>query len=71
MSVETDAPRVVTAVITVKVSQGEEGSSTGWLTEMNKPVASFAGYITAVVIPPVSPCRMTGSRSCASILQST
>jgi hypothetical protein len=32
------------------ISQGEEGASTGWLTEMNKTVASFAGYITAVVI---------------------
>jgi antibiotic biosynthesis monooxygenase (ABM) superfamily enzyme len=54
---ETDAPRFVTAVVTVKVRQGEERAFAGWLTEMNKTVATFAGYITAVVIPPVPPLQ--------------
>lgn len=57
MSVETDAPRVATAVTTVRVRQGEEGAFAGWLTEMNKTVATFPGYISAVVIPPVPPLQ--------------
>jgi uncharacterized protein len=57
MTVETDAPRVATAVTTVRVRQGEEGAFAGWLTELNKTVATFPGYISAVVIPPVPPSQ--------------
>jgi uncharacterized protein len=57
MTVETDAPRVATAVTTVRVRQGEEGAFAGWLTELNKTVATFPGYISAVVIPPVPPLQ--------------
>ncbi len=55
MTVETEAPKVATAVTTVRVRQGEEGDFTGWLTELDKTVATFPGYISAVVIPPVPP----------------
>ena len=57
MTVETDTPRVATAVTTVRVRQGEEGAFAGWLTELNKTVATYPGYISAVVIPPVPPLQ--------------
>src|ERR687894_624781 len=57
MTVETDAPRVATAVTTVRVRQGEEGAFAGRLTELNKTVATFPGFIRAVVIPPVPPSQ--------------
>jgi antibiotic biosynthesis monooxygenase (ABM) superfamily enzyme len=57
MTVETEAPRVATAVTTVRVRQGEDGAFAGWLTELNKTVATFRGYISAVVIPPVPPLQ--------------
>jgi antibiotic biosynthesis monooxygenase (ABM) superfamily enzyme len=57
MTVETDAPKVATAVTTVRVRQGEEGAFAGWLTELNRAVATFPGYISAVVIPPVPPSQ--------------
>jgi uncharacterized protein len=57
MTVETEAPRVATAVTTVRVRQGEDGAFAGWLTELNKTVATFPGYISAVVIPPVPPLQ--------------
>lgn len=57
MTVETDAPRVATAVTTVRVRQGEEGAFAGWLTQLNETVATFPGYISAVVIPPVPPLQ--------------
>ena len=52
MTVETSTPKVATAVTTVQVRQGEEGAFAGWLAELNKIVATFPGYISAVVIPP-------------------
>ncbi len=57
MTVETDIPKVATAATTVQVRQGEEGAFAGWLTEMNKTVATFPGYISAVVIPPAPPAQ--------------
>ena len=54
---ETDAPRVATAVTTVRVRRDEEGAFAVWLTEFNETVASFPGYISAVVIPPVPPSQ--------------
>ena len=57
MTVETDTPKVATAVTTVQVRQGEEGAFAGWLAELNKIVATFPGYISAVVIPPVPPLQ--------------
>src|SRR5215210_669418 len=57
MTVETDTPKVATAVTTVQVRQGEEGAFAGWLTELNKTVATFPGYISAVVIPPAPPAQ--------------
>ena len=57
MTVETQASKVATAVTTVQVRQGEEGAFAGWLTELNKTVATFPGYISAVVIPPVPPLQ--------------
>ena len=57
MTVETETPGVATAVTTVRVRQGEEGAFAGWLTELNKIVATFPGYISAVVIPPVPPLQ--------------
>src|ERR671921_748165 len=53
MTVETDTPKVATALTTVQVRQGEEGAFAGWLTELNKTIATFPGYVSAVVIPPV------------------
>jgi uncharacterized protein len=57
MTAQTEAPKVATAVTTVRVRQGEEGAFAGWLTELNKTVATFPGYISAVVIPPVPPLQ--------------
>jgi heme-degrading monooxygenase HmoA len=57
MTVETDTPKVATAVTTVQVRQGEEGAFAGWLAELNKTVATFPGYISAVVIPPAPPAQ--------------
>ncbi len=57
MTVETDTPKVATAVTTVQVRRGEEGAFAGWLTELNKTVATFPGYISAVVIPPAPPAQ--------------
>jgi antibiotic biosynthesis monooxygenase (ABM) superfamily enzyme len=57
MTVETEAPKVATAVTTVRVRRGEEGAFAGWLTELNEIVATFPGYISAVVIPPVPPSQ--------------
>ena len=55
MTVETEAPKVATAVTTVRVRQGEEGAFAAWLTELNRTVAKFPGYVSAVVIPPSPP----------------
>ena len=57
MSVKTETPNVATAVTAVQVRQGEEGAFTGWLTQLNKAIATFPGYISAVVIPPVPPLQ--------------
>jgi antibiotic biosynthesis monooxygenase (ABM) superfamily enzyme len=57
MSVKTETPNVATAVTAVQVRQGEEGAFTGWLTELNKTISTFPGYISAVVIPPVPPLQ--------------
>jgi hypothetical protein len=57
MTVETDAPKVATAVSTVQVRQGEEGAFAGWLTELNRIVATFSGHISAVVIPSIPPLQ--------------
>ncbi len=57
MSVKTETPNVATAVTAVQVRQGEEGAFTGWLTELNKTIATFPGYVSAVVIPPVPPLQ--------------
>ena len=57
MSVKTETPNVATAVTAVQVRQGEEGAFTGWLTRLNKAIATFPGYISAVVIPPVPPLQ--------------
>jgi antibiotic biosynthesis monooxygenase (ABM) superfamily enzyme len=57
MSVETDVSTVATAVTAVRVRGGQEGAFIGWLTRINETVATFAGYISAVVIPPVPPLQ--------------
>jgi len=57
MTVETDAPKVATAVTAVRVRQGEEGAFASWLTQLNEIVATFPGYVSAVVIPPVPPSQ--------------
>ena len=57
MTLETDTPNVATAVTAVQVRQGEEGAFTGWLTELNKTIATLPGYVSAVVIPPVPPLQ--------------
>ena len=54
---ETKASRVAPAVSTVRVRRGEEGAFAVWLTELKETVASFPGYISAVVIPPVPPLQ--------------
>jgi antibiotic biosynthesis monooxygenase (ABM) superfamily enzyme len=57
MTVQTDIPNVATAVTVVQVRQGEEGAFTGWLTQLNKTISTFPGYVSAVVIPPVPPLQ--------------
>ena len=57
MTLETDTPNVATAVTAVQIRQGEEGAFTGWLTELNKTIATLPGYVSAVVIPPVPPLQ--------------
>jgi antibiotic biosynthesis monooxygenase (ABM) superfamily enzyme len=57
MSVKTETPNVATAVTAVQVRQGEEGAFAGWLTEFNKVVSTFSGYVSAVVVPPVPPLQ--------------
>ncbi len=57
MSVETETPNVATAVTAVQVRQGEEGAFAGWLTELNKTISTFPGYVSAVVVPPVPPLQ--------------
>jgi uncharacterized protein len=57
VTVDTETPKVATAVSTVRVRRGEEGAFAVWLTELNETVASFPGYISAVVIPPVPPLQ--------------
>jgi uncharacterized protein len=57
MTVKTDAPKTATAVIALRVRQGKEGAFAGWLTKLNMAVATFPGYISAVVIPPVPPTQ--------------
>jgi antibiotic biosynthesis monooxygenase (ABM) superfamily enzyme len=57
MSVKTEAPNVATAVTAVQVRQGEEAAFTGWLTQLNKNISTFPGYVSAVVIPPVPPLQ--------------
>ena len=57
MSTTTQLPDVVTAVTTVQVRQGEEGAFAGWLTQLNKTIATFPGHVSAVVIPPVPPLQ--------------
>jgi uncharacterized protein len=57
MAVETDAPKVATAVTAVQVRPGEEGAFASWLAQLNKTVATFPGYVSAVVIPPVPPVQ--------------
>jgi antibiotic biosynthesis monooxygenase (ABM) superfamily enzyme len=44
-----------TAVAAIQVRRGEEGAFDGWLTQLNKTIAAFPGYVSAVVIPPVPP----------------
>ena len=57
MTVEAGTPKVATAVTTVQIRQGEEGAFAGWLAELNKIVATFPGYVSAVVIPPSPPAQ--------------
>ena len=57
MTVETDTPHVATAVSAVQVRQGEEGAFASWLAQLNETVATFPGYVSAVVIPPVPPVQ--------------
>ena len=57
MTVQTETPNVATAVTAVQVRQGEEGAFTGWLTQLNKTISTFPGYVSAVVIPPVPPLQ--------------
>ena len=57
MTVETEASKAATAVTTVRVRHGEEGAFAAWLTELNRTVAKFPGYISAVVIPPSPPAH--------------
>jgi antibiotic biosynthesis monooxygenase (ABM) superfamily enzyme len=57
MSVKTETLNVATAVTAVQVRQGEEGAFAGWLTELNKTISTFPGYVSAVVIPPVPPLQ--------------
>lgn len=57
MTAKTETRNVATAVATVQVRGGKEGAFAGWLTRLNKAIAAFPGYISAVVIPPVPPAQ--------------
>ena len=57
MGVKTETHNVATAVTAVQVRQGEEGAFAGWLTDLNKTISTFPGYVSAVVIPPVPPLQ--------------
>jgi uncharacterized protein len=57
MTVETYAPKVATAVTAVRVRRGEEGAFAVWLTQLNEIVATFPGYVSAVVMPPGPPLQ--------------
>jgi antibiotic biosynthesis monooxygenase (ABM) superfamily enzyme len=57
MTMETDVPKVATAVTAVQVRQGEEGAFASWLAQLNETVSTFPGYVSAVVIPPVPPVQ--------------
>ena len=57
MGVKTEPPNVATAVAAVRVRQGEEGAFAGWLTDLNRTISAFPGYVSAVVIPPVPPLQ--------------
>ncbi|MGH3145825.1 MAG: antibiotic biosynthesis monooxygenase [Rubrobacter sp.] len=57
MSAETETPNVATAVTAVQVREGEEGAFVGWLTELNRTISTFSGYVSAVVLPPVPPSQ--------------
>jgi uncharacterized protein len=52
-----DTAHVATAVTAAQVRRGEEGAFAGWLTRLNQAIATFPGYISAVVIPPVPPVQ--------------
>ena len=54
MTAETETS---TAVVAIQVRGGEEGAFAGWLTQLNKTIAAFPGYVGAVVIPPVPPVQ--------------
>jgi antibiotic biosynthesis monooxygenase (ABM) superfamily enzyme len=43
MSVKTDTPNAATAVTAVQIGQGKEGAFAGWLTQLNKIIATFPG----------------------------
>ncbi len=58
MTVETDTSHVATAVTAVQVRQGQEGAFASWLAQLNETVATFPGYVSAVVIPPVPPVQL-------------
>ena len=49
MTAETETSNVATAVAAVQVRQGKEGAFAGWLTQLNKTIAAFPGYVSAVV----------------------
>jgi len=57
VGVKTDTPAVATAVTAVQVRRGEEGAFAGWLTQLNKAIANFPGYVSAVVVPPAPPAQ--------------
>lgn len=57
MSTKTETPNVATAVTAVQVRRGEEGAFVGWLTRLNRTIATFSGYVSAVVIPPAPPLQ--------------
>jgi antibiotic biosynthesis monooxygenase (ABM) superfamily enzyme len=57
VSEKTGTSNVATAVTAVQIRQGEEGAFAGWLTDLNKTISTFPGYVSAVVIPPVPPLQ--------------
>jgi antibiotic biosynthesis monooxygenase (ABM) superfamily enzyme len=57
MTAESETSNVATAVAAVQVRDGKEGAFAGWLSQLNKTIATFPGYISAVVIPPVPPAQ--------------